>query len=560
MFKRIPQIHAGNDNYFKKFPQRPPLDLTRKKSGRLGSGNFHTYLYWILGGMAAIALIYFIGTFLKTAGVSAKLVFQEGEVFVKKYSSENWEKVATDAQLKKFDEIKTVEGARAIISFENGDIVRMDEYSRIILSEEKGGTLIVQTDGTTYHRIVKSEDKKYQVELTGIEGATKKRIESLGTAFWVKKIGTEISMGILEGKIKYLDEGKDFSLEAEEGQKIIIEENQGENKKEIDADDLRENFIAWNIEQDKKKEMILGASINLKLAEFSSSESQAQEENSNAEEEKDDNLDERIDLNGEATKEGVSLKWELKNVEAPEGLKILKSAQLNPEYPGSYYRSIRSDTTNSYVWDTTDGETYHFRVCIYDGSSGCQLYSNDLEVETIKVKSTEEEENCKDSGGTWDSEEEKCDCPSSKELKDGKCVTKTSETAKENCTDSGGIWDAAKDKCDCPEGEVLEGEKCVKEEFADSISLKGSSKKKGEASLSWSISGGDASQGYKIVASKSKNPTYPDDSSKSISKESTKSYTWEDLDKGKTYYFRVCVWNGEKCVAYSNNEEVKIDD
>ncbi len=559
MFRKMPQIHTESNDYFKRRIQRPRMDISRKTSGRLRGGNFNAYLYWILGGIAAIALIYFIGGFLKTAGVSAQLVFQEGEVFVKKYSGEEWEKAETDTRLTKLDEVKTMEGSRAIISFENGDIVRMDEYSRIILSEEKGGTLIVQTDGATYHRIVKSEEKKYQVEFTGIEGAAKTRIESMGTAFWVKKTGTELSIGVLEGKIRYLDEEKETSLEVEESQKISVAENK-EEKKEIDMDDLKNDFIAWNIEQDKKKEMALGAYINLKLAESSSEEEQKQTEDSESEESQEESSEGSINLNGKATASGVELKWELKNVEASEGFKVVKGAQMNPEYPGSYYRSVRSDGANAYTWDTTDGETYHFRVCIYDGSSGCQLYSNDLEVETVKVESTEKEKDCEDSGGTWDSEEEKCDCPSSKELKDGKCQEKTSATAKENCIDSGGIWDAAEDKCDCPDEEVLEGEKCVKKDYADSVSLSGSSKKKGEASLSWSIAGGDAEDGYKIVRSKSKNPTYPDDSSKSISKEGTKSYAWEDLEEGETYYFRVCVWDGKKCAVYSNNEKIEIDD
>ncbi|MEA3273418.1 MAG: FecR family protein [Patescibacteria group bacterium] len=562
MIKRTPRVRAGVNEYFARKPQRPQINIKRKSSQQFNNGNFMTYLYWILGGLAAVALIYFVGSFLKTTGISAKLVFQEGDVFVKKYSQEEWEKVEVDTRLKKLDEIKTMEGARAIISFEDGDIIRMNEFSRIILSEEDGDVSIIQTDGTTYHRVVKNEKRKYKVEFTGIEGASKTKIESLGTAFWVEKIGTELSVGVLEGKIKYLNEERETSLEIEDSQKIVVKNGQ-ENKKDIDRDDLQDDFIAWNIGQDGKKEMALGSSVRLKLAEITEATNQEQSESTNNEdnqEEETNNQEKAITLNGEATTTGVTLKWELKNVEAPEGFKVVKSTQRNPEYPGSYYRSVRSGETTSYTWDTTDGETYYFRVCIYDGSSGCQLYSDDLEVETVKVSGTEKKTDCESSGGTWDSEEEKCDCPSNEELENGRCKKKTSAAEKESCTDSGGDWDTAKDKCDCPEDEVLTNERCIKEKYATSVSLSGSSKKKKEASLSWSISGGNATNGYKIVKSKSKNPTYPSDSSKSISAEGTKSYTWKELKKGETYHFRVCVWDGSKCVTYSNDDRVIVDD
>ena len=564
MIRRKPRVHVGANEYFERRPQRSQIDIKKRYSQKFKSNNFTVYIYWILGGLAAIALIYFIGSFLKTAGVSAKLVFQEGDVFVRKYANEEWEKVEIDTRLKKLDEVKTMEGSKAIISFEDGDIIRMDEYSRIILSEEDGDTLIIQTDGATYDRVVKNEKKKYRVEFSGIEGAPETKIESLGTAFWVKKIGTELSVGVLEGKIKYLEEEIATSLEIEDGQKIIVKNGQ-ESRKDIDGDDLRDDFITWNIDQDNKKEMSLGASVRLKLAEITEESSEEQSDTDNAEGEEDENNEDNdqektLTLNGEATTSGVTLKWEMKNVEAPEGFKVVKGSQRNPEYPGSYYRSVRSGETTSYTWDTTDGETYYFRVCVYDGSSGCQLYSNDLEVKTVEVSGTEKKEDCESSGGTWDSEGEKCDCPANEELENGKCKNKTSAAEKESCTDSGGTWDTAKDKCDCPEDENLKNERCVKDNYATSVSLSGSSKKKKEASLSWSISGGNATDGYKIVRSKSKNPTYPNDSSKSISKEGTKSYTWKDLKKGETYHFRVCVWDGSKCITYSNDDRVIVDD
>ena len=41
-------------------------------------------------------------------------------------------------------------------------------------------------------------------------------------------------------------------------------------------------------------------------------------------------------------------------------IKIVKDTNPNPQYPGSYYRSLKPDVGNSYLWDTADGQTYHF--------------------------------------------------------------------------------------------------------------------------------------------------------------------------------------------------------
>ena len=564
---RKPRVHAGADDYFQRKPNVKPLKIVPKRGSGFnnpGGSDYLVYLYWILGGLAAIVLIYLLGSFLKTAGVSAKLVYQEGTVEVKKGGEGEWEKVENDAKLKKLDEIRTLEGSKAIISFDDGSLVRLNEFSRIILSAESDKTIVIQTDGSSYHRVATTEDKTYEVQLSGIDGMQEdSKITAQGTAFWVEKIGaTELSIGVLESKVVYTQASAETGLD--EGQKMLI--NYQENKtetKEVSLEDLQEDFISWNIEQDQKKELAISSYVRLKLAS-APEESEAMEETTEEEDSEENTSEETgLVLTGEASSSGVVLKWNLNGVEAPNGFKIVKGSTMNPEYPGSYYRSVRSSETGSYTWDVTDGETHHFRICVYDGSTGCDLYSNDLEIEAKEVDKSEAEENCKNSGGTWDSDSEKCNCDDDEELKDGKCVAKEEEVdEKEECTDSGGTWDDDDEECNCGDGEELDDYRCVKKDYADSVSLSGSSKDKGEATLKWSISGGSAPDGYKIVKSKSKNPTYPDDSEKSISSSSTTSVTLDDLKEGETYYFRVCVWNkdDDKCEVYSGNEKIEIDD
>ncbi|KPJ65478.1 hypothetical protein AMJ44_10050 [candidate division WOR-1 bacterium DG_54_3] len=71
-------------------------------------------------------------------------------------------------------------------------------------------------------------------------------------------------------------------------------------------------------------------------------------------------------------------------------------------------------------------------------------------------------EDCENSGGTWMTVANKCNCPPGMNLKGKKCVTAKIPPSpdKEKCVKSGGTW--KKSKCNCPPGKKLEGKKCVK--------------------------------------------------------------------------------------------------
>lgn len=93
-------------------------------------------------------------------------------------------------------------------------------------------------------------------------------------------------------------------------------------------------------------------------------------------------------------KEGyVDFDWSLTGgLTAPHGFKISKSTEPNPSYPDDEYQYVASPDGRSYRWSVGDGETYHFRVCTWngaeDGTSACAVHSNDVEVTTIEKTST----------------------------------------------------------------------------------------------------------------------------------------------------------------------------
>jgi len=83
------------------------------------------------------------------------------------------------------------------------------------------------------------------------------------------------------------------------------------------------------------------------------------------------------------------------------------------------------------------------------------------------------------------------------------------------------------------------------------LSLSGYKIEKG-VRLSWSVSGLSVSKGFKIVKSLSPNPVFGRDDAVYISNSSQVSHDWTIKD-GKTYNFRVCVYDGSGCSNYSNN-------
>ncbi|MEM6998059.1 MAG: FecR domain-containing protein [Patescibacteria group bacterium] len=77
----------------------------------------------------------------------------------------------------------------------------------------------------------------------------------------------------------------------------------------------------------------------------------------------------------------------------------------------------------------------------------------------------------------------------------------------------------------------------------------------GGVKLTWSMNGVSTKDGFKIVRDKSDStPTYGVNSSTYVGNNSTRSYTL-DLKDGKSYYFRVCVYDGD-CSNYSNSVRV----
>ena len=72
------------------------------------------------------------------------------------------------------------------------------------------------------------------------------------------------------------------------------------------------------------------------------------------------------------------------------------------------------------------------------------------------------------------------------------------------------------------------------------------------------------SLGFKVVVDTDKNPVYPGNQYHYYSESSKRNDVWKDddgsmkLKSGNTYHFRVCIYKGGSCGAYSNDVSVSF--
>ncbi|OGM11154.1 hypothetical protein A2Z22_01060 [Candidatus Woesebacteria bacterium RBG_16_34_12] len=75
-------------------------------------------------------------------------------------------------------------------------------------------------------------------------------------------------------------------------------------------------------------------------------------------------------------------------------------------------------------------------------------------------------------------------------------------------------------------------------------------------SLTWTVTGINTPNGFKIARNSNGNPVYPGDDFQYISKPEARSYIWKITD-GNSWHFRVCQYINEVCGVYSNDITVQ---
>jgi hypothetical protein len=404
----------------------------------------------------------------KTEGYRAQLDYTEGQVEKRANTESGWLTAESGDIFTSGMEVRTLVGSKAIVTFEDGSIARLDENTQVKIATGKDSINLEMARGIVFNRVAKVPTRQYVVDSGNYS------MRALGTIFSVANInGNDPELLVLESQVEMKKSGDTVADVAVAGEKIAVMDNKAE-KKNIEDKDLEKKFLSWNIDKDKM-EVKLEKKKEVKKEETKTTSETASDSYG------------KISLSGKDNDNGIRLTWSADGLGDFDGFKLVKSKNANPVYPGDSYQYFSGSGTKAYTWEITDGEKYHFRVCKYVGGK-CTLYSNDVFVHAPEKGSSKDDDS---------------------------------------------------------------------EDYATSVSLSGS--KDGDAAkLSWSISGGGAPLGFKVVKSKDKNPVYPGDTYQYFSDSGKRSYNWSGFDSGDSYHFRVCIYKGGSCGAYSNDVEISF--
>lgn len=399
----------------------------------------------------ALALgIYFTRGRAGTGGIwngalAAHLSVADGQVEI--WNGSDWQSAEIGTTLAGQSQLRTGENSKAVLEFDEGSALRLDENTHVILEEANNKNIVVlQVAGETYSRVNKTSDLIYQVKSGDTE------ITAMGTAFgvaaetsnWVKKGEKKVIVKVVENKVKVKIIKNEESLEKEvsEGEELIVDMTKPIEDTAIKIplpkeETAQDGFFVWNRTEDSEKSYPLGVLSDVTAPEIKISEP----------------------LDGITTE---LLRVAVRGTTEP-GAKILVNGAETDNKEGSFEKIIN-----------------------------------------LKVGENSVEVKAKDDSGNATT----------------KKITVTRK------------------------GEAVQ---------ASPLYLKGYAATDG-IHLSWSLSGITAPKGFKLIKSLTSYPSYPGDSAVYLNPE-TKSYLWK-INDGKTWHFRVCVYEGGACGTYSNDLKI----
>lgn len=516
-----------------------------------------TTLAWAGAAVVVLALalgIYFTRGPAGTGGIfsgalAAHLSIADGQVEV--WNGSDWQSVSTGTSLAGQSQLRTGENSKAVLEFDEGSALRLDENTHVILEEANNQNIsVVQVVGETYSRVNKTSGLTYKVKSGEAETT------ALGTAFgvatensnWVKKGEKKVIVKVVESKVKVKIIKNDETLEKEvsEGEELIVDmtkpiEDTAKKVPLPKEETVQDGFYAWNREEDNEKSYPLGVlsdttppEINIsepldgitteltRVAVRGITEAGARIFVNGAEAKNTDGSFEKIidlkvgantvevkakDDSGNATIKKITVTRKGEAVQAsPLYLKgwadsdgIHLSWSLSGISAPKGFKLVKSLSAypsypgDSAVYLNPDTRSYVWKI-------------NDGKVWHFRV--------CVYQGGSCGTY--------SNDLK----VTAKSSSAASN-------------------------------EIYGKLSLTGWVKTGKIIALSWALSG-NSPYGYKLVRSTEPNPVYPGNEYVYFSSPDTKTYVW-DMKSAGTYHFRVCAYNGGGgCVFYSNDYSVTV--
>lgn len=282
--------------------------------------------------------------------VIGKIESIEGKAEKRESEQDNWIIAQIGDDIQSGTEIRTMESGRTVMNFEDENAVRLDYNSQVKFQSDSENTNLLVSKGAVFNRVEKNAARQYIVT-TGEYTTT-----ALGTIFSVlKKIDGTPEIMVFESKVEIKDKDGKSLGETIMGEKAGIK-LQKFQKNKLSKADIKQNFIAWNLEKDKAR---------IKMEEL------------------EKNLEKpagKIILSGKKTEKGIEFTWKITDINTIEGFKLIKSKEKNPQYSVDDSKDVSDGDKRSYEWKISDGKEYHFRVCNYDKDNQCLIYSNDISI------------------------------------------------------------------------------------------------------------------------------------------------------------------------------------
>ena len=359
----------------------PEASLPAKKEVKSGSKKL-VFLLGLIALFLIVGCVFVYIQLLAKINLSAVIAFTEGEV---EYQQDNsgWKTASVGMLLKQGSMIRVLSSGKAIINIDDGSSIRLNSNTAIRLDNLSPKNIVVtNSKGEIYTRVIKSE----RVFLVKTTGAT---YQAMGTAFKTTNNDDKKGIEVYESQVKILGMNSQNELLVSQGnQYYLVNTDNPDVTKSVTPININEvkkdEFVAWNKEQDEKVSEFkdkLGVLIALTQATPSAEITIVPTTKPSSNDAVPDSSSAKIILTGSAIDKGTLLKWTVVGMDSNLGFKVVRSKEDNPVYPGNDYQYLSEPSVRQYTWKVNDGESYHYRVCKYLGSS-CGAYSNDIVVKS----------------------------------------------------------------------------------------------------------------------------------------------------------------------------------
>ncbi len=480
--------------------------------------------------------------------LAAHLAVSDGQVEI--WNGSEWTPVAVGETVGAQSQLRTGESSKAVLEFDEGSALRLDENTHVILEELSNQKIsVLQIVGETYSRVNKTSGLTYQVKTNETETT------ALGTAFgiacensnYVKKDEKKVIVKVVESKVKVKIIKGEETLEKEvsEGEELVVDmtkpiENTAKKLPLSKEKTIKDNFYLWNREEDAKKSYPLGILDDVTPPEIKIIEPLDGIETtlSKVAVKGETEPEAKVWINGTEVenKEGVFLKTldfkigkniiEVKAKDQSGNLAVKKITVT---------RKSETPAVGLYLKGYADADGIHLSWSV----AGLEVTKGFKLVKSLEAYPTYPGDSAVwlDSGTrsyVWKIIDGKTYHFRICTYKDGSCGAYSNDV------------------------KITAKSETASKEIYGTLSLTGSIKTGRKVYLSWTLSG-SAPYGFKLVKSLESNPTYPGSDYVYLSSPDVRSYIW-DLAYPGTYHFRVCVYNGSGgCVFYSNDISITVE-